>query len=322
MKTLTLPQVDKPISRLALGCSGGAFSSGGEVSELIEAALAAGINCLDTAREYGGSEAAIGRWLKGSGNRERVVIASKCCHPAYAFLPRVGKQQAADDLHRSLEALGTDRIDIYFLHRDNPAVPVGAIVDFLNAFREEGKIGAFGGSNWSARRIAEANAYAERHGLTGFTVSSPHYSLGVQRHDPWGNGCRTVTGPKHAAERDFYRQTRLPLFAWSSLSGGVLSGKLKGDEGGKVFSTFGFNTWWGYGSRDNLERLRRCERLAKEKEATVSQIALAWLLTDELLTVPIIGVKNPNRLAENVGALEIALTPKERAWLNLEGENR
>ena len=196
MKYGSIPFVSQPVSRIVLGASGQRFAEGADVSDLMEAALSCGINAVDTARQYGQSEQAIGRWLSAGGNRERIVIISKCCHPAMAFVDRVNEQAAEEDLNRSLEALQTPYIDVYLLHRDNESVPVGRIVDFLNRFHEEGRIGAFGGSNWRAERIAQANAYAAAHGLKGFSVSSPHFSLGHQRHDPWGNGCRTITGRK------------------------------------------------------------------------------------------------------------------------------
>lgn len=318
MKYIQIPSVPLPVSRIVLGGSSPVFASGGEIDGIMESALQSGINAVDTAREYGRSEEAIGRWLRARGKRAEIVLISKCCHPCYGFVSRVSERAAADDLRRSLDTLGTDRIDVYLLHRDNESVPVGRIVDFLNRFHEEGKIGAFGGSNWTADRIAEANAYARRNGLTGFTVSSPHFSLGRQRHDPWGNGCRTITGDRNASQRAFYQEARMPVLAWSSLCGGVFSGKLKAEEWGQMRSRLNNRSWWAYGGADNRERLSRCERLAKEKGATVAQIALAWLLTGDLTALPVIGASSAARIRENAAAADIGLTRREWAYLNLE----
>lgn len=315
MKYTNIPYVEKPVSRIVLGGSSDIFRSGGDVGEVMAAALSCGINVVDTAREYRKSEEAIGRWLREGGKREDIVIISKCCHPVMSFVPRVGERQAEDDLKRSLSNLGTDRIDIYLLHRDNEAVPVGRIIDFLNRFHEEGRIGAFGGSNWRAERVAEANAYAESHGLVGFTVSSPHYSLGRQKRDPWGNGCRTITGEKNAAQREFYIKTGMPVIAWSSLCAGVFSGKLKSSEKGKIMKYFGFNPAWAYDCSDNYERLRRCEELAERKGATVAQLALAWLLGDEMTVLPVVAASSPKRVMENARAAELELTAEERQYL-------
>ena len=184
MKYANVPFVDKPVSRIVLGGSGRLFATGGDATEVMEAALECGINCVDTAREYGSSEAAIGRYFLKRGRRDDFVLISKCCHPTLAFVQRVNPAAAESDLMRSLDTLGTDHIDIYFLHRDDPSVDVGPIAEMMHRFHEEGKIKAFGGSNWSAKRIMELNAYAAEHGLTGFTVSSPHYSLGASSMIP------------------------------------------------------------------------------------------------------------------------------------------
>lgn len=317
MKYAHIPFVNKPVSRIILGSAGKLFTSGNDISEVMEAALDSGINCIDSARAYGKSEEAIGRYLQQSGRRDEIVLISKCCHPALAFVPRVGQQAAEDDLKRSLEALGTDHIDIYFLHRDNELVSVGKIAEFMSRLHEEGKIGAFGGSNWSAKRIAQVNAYAESHGLVGFTVSSPHYSLGRQQHDPWGNGCKTITGAKNAGQRQFYRENQIPLFCWASLCAGLFSGKLSSSQQGSIIKNFGFNAAWGYDCADNRERLRRCEALAEEKGVTVAQIALAWLLGSELNTLAIVSGGNPKRIAENAQAAKTELSPAERLYLNL-----
>ena len=322
MKYVTIPSVSQPVSRIVLGGSSQRFFAGGDVSDLMEAALSSGINAVDTARAYGQSEQAIGRWLRADGNRERIVIISKCCHPSYGFWPRVNEKAAEEDLERSLEALQTNRIDVYLLHRDNESVPVGRIVDFLNRFHAEGKIGAFGGSNWRAERVAQANAYAADHGLKGFVVSSPHYSLGCQRHDPWGNGCRTITGSRNAPQRVYYRDAQMPILAWSSLCGGLFSGKLKAEQWGQMTKRMGWRGKWAYGSADNRERLARCEVLAREKGATTAQIALSWLLCGDLTVLPVIGASGPDRIAENAAAAEVELTREEVAWLNLDAEDR
>lgn len=318
MKYTKIPFVDRPVSRIILGGSGKLFTSGGDVTGVMEAALEQGINCVDTAREYGNSEAAIGRYFRESGRREDFVLISKCCHPMLAFVQRVNASAAESDLLRSLDTLGTDHIDIYFLHRDDESVSAGKIAEFMHRFHEEGKIKSFGGSNWSAKRIAALNAYAENHGLTGFTVSSPHYSLGRQRHDPWGNGCKTVTGDKNATQRQYYAQTGMPLFCWAALCGGMFSGAVKSAEPMAMMKFLGFNSAWGYGSKNNFERLRRCERMAAEKGVTVAQIALAWLLGSELNTLAIVGCNTPERVRANARAAEIALTDAERRYLNLQ----
>ncbi len=318
MKYMEIPPIPRPVSRIVLGGTGRHFSSGGDVSALMEAALENGINAVDTARQYGESESALGKWLRSSGKRDRIVLITKSCHPK-GPLDRVNEKAAEEDLARSLEALGTDRIDLYLLHRDDERVPVGRILEFLNRFREEGRILAFGGSNWSAARVAEANAYAESYGLQGFSVSSPHYSLGRQVHEPWGD-CRTLTGEENAAERDYYLRSGMPVLAWSSLCGGVFSGKLKSGDWRRMGSVLGLTSRHAYFCPDNKERLIRCERLAQEKGVPVSRIALSWLLNDPIRTLAIISASSPERIGENAAAAEFALSEGERAYLDLQRE--
>ena len=104
------------------------------------------------------------------------------------------------DIHDSLARFKTDYIDLYLLHRDDPDVTVGPIVERLHEHREKGQIHAYGGSNWSHERFAAANAYAEKHGLTPFAVSSPNFSLAEQAQPPW-SGCITISGPSQKAAR-------------------------------------------------------------------------------------------------------------------------
>ena len=316
MKYTQIPFVDKSVSRIVLGGSGSRFIAGDDVSDVMEAALEQGINCVDTARVYGRSEETIGRYFRQTGRRDDFVLVSKCCHPTLAFLSRVNRQAAEEDLMRSLELLNTDHIDVYLLHRDDMAVDVGKVAQWMNRLHEEGRIGAFGGSNWSAERIAALNAYAEKHGLIGFTVSSPHYSLGRQVRDPWGNGCKTITGAKNAGQRAWYADRGMPLFCWASLCGGVFSGAITGDEPWQILRRFGFNTAWGYECPDNYARLRRCQALAAELGVTVPQITLAWVLGSELNTLAVVGCSSPRRVMENTGAAELELTANQRRWLD------
>ena len=322
MRYIDIPHIRRPVSRIVLGAAGVSFNTGGDVSEVLEAALDCGINTIDTARVYGESEKTIGRWLKTSGRRDDVVIISKCCHPVYGFIPRISEKEAEADLAKSLDALGTDHIDIYLLHRDNPTVPVGRIVDMMNRFHEDGKIGAFGGSNWTAARVREANEYAAAHGLTGFSVTSPHYSLGVQRHDPWGNGCVTATGARRSADREYYRASGIPVIAWSCLCSGVFSGRLRSENWPNLLKMFGINTKWAYGSNDNRERLARCERLAAQKGVSVAQIVIAWMLADPMTVLPVVSASRPERILENAAAADLDLTAAELSYLDLRADTR
>ena len=249
--------------------------------------------------------------------RDKVVILSKCAHPDPSGRKRVNEKEIREDYAVSAGELRTDYIDIYLLHRDDPEVPVGEIVELLNAMHEEGKIGAFGGSNWTHRRIAEANAYAKEHHLIPFTVSSPHFSLAEQVQDPWGGGCVTISGPSNGAAREWYRSQGMPVIAYSSLSHGFLSGRVKSGEhekAGQILDEFAMK---GYGCADNFERLRRCEELAEKKQCTVSQIAMAWIFRQELNMLAVVSTSSAERMQANIDAMSMKMSEEEAAYLDL-----
>lgn len=162
--------------------------------------------------------------------RDRVVLLSKCAHPNILGRKRVTEADIRKDFAKSAALLGTDFIDIYLLHRDDPEADVSVPIGVLNAMHKEGKIGIFGVSNWSHKRIQEANDYAARSGLQGFSVSSPHFSLARQQADPWGGGCVSITGEENEEARNWYRENQMSILAYSSLGRGLLSGKLKSTQ--------------------------------------------------------------------------------------------
>lgn len=320
MEYRTIQGVDKPVSRLLLGTASQAFIKGKDQSELLDAVLAAGINTLDTARNYGLSEKSIGDWLRKRGNRDKVVILSKCAHPNMLGIKRVNERSIRKDFAKSAELLGTDYIDIYLLHRDDPDVDVSVSIEVFNAMHAEGKIGAFGASNWTHKRIQEANDYALAHGMIPFTVSSPHFSLARQQEDPWGGGCVSITGGAGREARAWYEANQMPVVAYSSLGRGLLTGKLRSadaDEAYKVLDEFAMK---GYGCDDNFLRLERCEQLAEKKGCSVAQVAMAWLYHQPINTFAVATMSSPKRIQENIDALYLELTPLECKYLNLEDD--
>ncbi len=310
--------VDCPVSRLIFGSAAQAFSEGQDMSDLLDAVLAAGINTIDTARKYGFSEKSIGIWLRKRKNRDKVVILSKCAHPEDDGRKRVNEAAIREDFGISSELLGTDVIDIYLLHRDDPEVDVRVPIEVFNAMHREGKIRAFGVSNWTYQRIREANRYAEDHGLIPFTVSSPHYSLARQQEDPWGGGCVSLTGEENREAREWYRKNQMPLVAYSSLGRGLLTGKLKSRDIDRADQILDHYAMKGYGCADNFLRLRRCEELAEKKGCGVAEIAAAWLYHQPENTFAVAAMSSKERIEENVRALYLRLSPAECRYLNLE----
>ena len=321
MEYRSIPGIEKPVSRLVFGTASAAFSSGGGNNALLDYGLDAGINLIDTARNYGLAERSIGQWLRERSCRDRVVLLSKCAHPNILGRKRVTEADIRKDFAKSAALLGTDFIDIYLLHRDDPEVDVSVPIGVLNAMHKEGKIGIFGVSNWSHKRIQEANDYAARSGLQGFSVSSPHFSLARQQADPWGGGCVSITGEENEEARNWYRENQMPILAYSSLGRGLLSGKLKSTQEDNARKILDAAAMKGYGCPDNFLRLARCEELAARKNCTVAQIAMAWLYNQQLNTFAVATMSSPKRIEENIGAFSVSLTPEECRHLNLEEES-
>jgi len=316
-KSIHIPYVELPVSRIVFGCANAPMIRGEDVSELLDAVFSFGITTFDTAENYGKSEISLGKWIRKKNNRDRITVISKGCHP-YGR-DRVTPEDIKHDIENSFRQIGTEFIDIYFLHRDDLKVPVGPLVETLNDYHAAGKIGAFGGSNWTVERIREANAYAKEHGLIPFTVSSPNYGIAAQIGDPWGGGagCVTLSGPENKPARDFYRRENIPVFAWSSLGRGMFSGKVKSSdpEGAKAFLDEGAVK--GYLYPENFKRLARVEEIAKEKDASVAQIALAFILNQDFPVFPIVSSQNSERIKDNLKALDIVLTKNDCDWMDL-----
>jgi aryl-alcohol dehydrogenase-like predicted oxidoreductase len=287
--------------------------------KLMDRFVEAGGTTIDTARVYGKgtSEQAFGEWLKRSGRRDQMVVIGKGAHhDQQTMVRRVTPEGIHEDVATSLREMQLDVIDIYILHKDDPDAAVGPVVEALNQEVRDGRIKVFGGSSWSHQRLAEANAYAEAHGLQPFGVSSPNLALAVPNEPMWF-GCISIAGD--AETQAWYAQTRMPIFAWSSQARGFFSGRYSPSytEGATEDQKNVIRTYY---SEANWERFNRAQELAREKGRTLQQITLAWVLHQPLEVYALIGPANVAELDNSLGALDVELTADEVAWLNLEGE--
>lgn len=329
----SVPHVDKPVSRIVFGTATpkmfAAFRSVYESApdfdqrletafSLLDSMYALGVNCFDCADHYG--EEPLGEWMEARGLRDKVVILAKGAHHN-RWRKRITDFDILHDCHNTLAKLKTDHLDMYLLHRDDPAMPVGPIVDVLNRLYDEGKIGAIGASNWTLERFQEANDYALKHGLQPFSVVSPNFGLADQVNDPWGGGCVTISGSNGRAARRFYAENHIPVFAYSPLARGFFSGRLDSAHPERAAELLDEAGVKGYCCPENFERLRRCEILAKEKNVPVAQIAMAWIFSHRDLDVfALSGSTNVENQKMNIAACEYPLSVEECAWLDLECE--
>lgn len=310
MNFIEIPGLAKPCSQLIMGTDYYKPELLDTVGELLDNYMKLGGNAVDTAYIYAGgrSEQTIGMWMESRGNRADVIVLTKGAHHN-ASGPRVNKQAIDEELAVSLERLRTDYIDLYALHRDDPNVPVGPIVEALNEHIEAGRIRAIGVSNWTHRRIQEANDYAAAHGLVGFTFSSPNLSL-AKPNEPFWSGCVSAD----AESCQWHEEKQFPLLSWSSQARGFFTGLYSPEvrDNADLVRVFYSDANW--------ERYRRAEQLAKERGVSTIQIALAYVLCQPFPTCALIGPKNIAELQSCHDATRIQLSAEELAWLELSAE--
>lgn len=319
MEYVAIKGIDIKASRIVFGCAGDVMSSGGDNSKMLDAAVFNGINFFDTARCYGDSEISLGNWIKQRKNREEIIVLSKGCHPKPESLDvhRVSRNDILEDIDISLKCLSTEYIDIYLLHRDDKRVAVAELIDTLEEVRKAGKIKCYGVSNWTLERFKEAQDYAEKSGAVGFSVNSPYYSLANQVNDPWESGSETISisGDENAEARQYFTEKRIPVVAYSSLARGLFSGKFKASEKDKASDGMDKFALKGYFSDENINILARVEKLAAERDVSVPQIALAYLLNQKLQVHPVVSFSKEGHLTDNVKAVDIKLSEDEIRYL-------
>ncbi|WP_181786066.1 aldo/keto reductase [Streptomyces phytophilus] len=300
-----IPGVDKDISRLVMGVDNQVDQI--HASVVFDDFFERGGTAFDTAYLYGEGrlEQQLGRWMAVRGVREDVVVIGKGAHTPHCDPASLSRQLAT-----SLERLGTDRVDIYLLHRDNPDIPVGEFVDVLDEHRRAGRIGVYGGSNWSPRRFDEANEWARRNGRQPFTVLSNHLSLARAKALPW-EGCRHVSDPQ---AQDWLRDRGVALFPWSSQARGFFTGRARPDGTGDAELVRCFY------SDENFERLDRARKLARDRGVHPTAIALAWLLHQQYPVFPLIGPRQISETRTSLAGLGVRLSAQEVSWLDLREE--
>lgn len=303
-----IPGLAKPTSVVALGFEDfRTFSSG---SILLDAFFEAGGNLFDTGYVYGAgyTETLLGQWLKNRGVREQSVIIAKGAHSPLCYPDVIGKQLA-----QSLDRLQTDHVDIYFMHRDNPDVPVGEFVDAMDAEAKAGRIrGPFGGSNWTMARMDEAIAYAERTGKQKPGALSNNFSLAEMLEPIWA-GCITSSTDDWKA---WLTKRQMPNFAWSSQGRGFFTdraGRDKQDNEELV------RVWY---SEKNFGRRDRAIELAQRLGKSPIHVALAYVLAQPFPSVPLIGPRTLDELEDSLKALDIKLSAEDVAWLDNGPERR
>ena len=299
------------VSALCYGTA--TFGSGTDAERataMINAFRDAGGNFLDTAHVYGfwapqagagASERALAEYFARNGGRDEMIVATKGGHPARPKYPRGDRFLSPDQVHAdltdSLRWLRAEMIDLYWLHRDDPRVAAGEVIETLNAEVRRGLIRCLGASNWAPARIAEANAYAAAHGLAGFVASQPQWSLA---HCPPAALADPTTLFLGREDVSWHARTKLPVIPYTSTAGGFFAtGRSRKHIDNNV----------------SRARLARARRLGEELGFSPNQVALAYLMCHDFPVFPTIGTTDLAHLADAVGATDIRLSGEQVAWL-------
>ena len=206
------------LSRLALGTHKFARSGQELNTRLLDTFFEAGGNVIDTGRCYqnGESEECVGEWLARRGLRDKFVLITKGGNPDFQSgkaESRLNPQELGRDLAASLEALKTDRIDIYFLHKDDTAQDPEALIEMLNECAGPDVVGHLGASNWTAERIAKANRHAKERGLRPFEYSELAFSLKAESTRGWGK--RELALEMERGDFEWYGRSEMPVFGYN-----------------------------------------------------------------------------------------------------------
>ena len=316
LSKVKLNNTDLSVSRLCYGTNMlGWMLDQGKSNAILDTFAGLGGNFIDTARSYGdwipdaptgASERAVGAWLK-TRNRDDFVIATKGGFfdmRVGDYRNRVTPDDISVDLGQSLDHLGVDRIDLYFLHTDNPESPVEPIIDALITHREAGRIRHFAASNWAADRIRAANAYAASIGKEGFVASETFWGLAVP-----DVAAAAQQGYVHYYEGEYedLHAAGLPIIAYAAQSGGYFSKLAAGPVGDQLAAR--------YANPANQRRLAVVQALAQKHGVSINEIVLSYLLSQPNQTIAIFGGSSPEQVIASAKADSLMLTSEELAAL-------
>jgi aryl-alcohol dehydrogenase-like predicted oxidoreductase len=294
------------VSRLCFGT----MSFGGDADEATSAAMfrrcrEAGINFFDTANTYSGgrSEEILGRLIASS--RDEIVLTSKVHFPTGPDVNARGssRRNIMLGIEASLQRLGTDRLDLYFIHGFDANTPADETLRALDDLVHQGKILYPAVSNWAAWQIAKALGLSASQGLARFECIQPMYNL-VKRQ------AEVEILPLAQAEH-------MGVISYSPLGGGLLTGKFGADSrpgSGRLVENPVYVK--RYGDNEYYEAADRFVAYAREHQLHPATLAVAWVMAHPAITAPIIGARNLEQLGPSLAAADVQMTPEWRAEIS------
>jgi len=275
---------------------------------IMHRAIDAGVNFFDTANFYtrGASETIIGKALK-DGKRQEVILATKCFH-------RMGdgpndwgssRRHIMMQVEASLARLQTDWIDLYQMHRPDPTTPIDETLRALDDLVRQGKVLYVGSSTFPAWKLCEAQWRSDVLGAARFVSEQPPYSI-------FARGIEREVLPFCAAYS-------IAVMPWSPVARGWLTDRFRGGQKDVATATrMAENRGWldTPEGRNRFALVQRLAPLAEAKGCSLSQFAVAWCLSNPVVTAPIIGPRTMEQLEDSLGALDVAITDADRAQVD------
>lgn len=279
--------------------------------QLLDALVESGLNFIDTADVYsrwvpgnqgGESETIIGKWLKQSGKRDGMIIATKVGMDMGSGGKGLSKSHIFTSVEGSLKRLQTDYIDLYQSHTDDEGTPLEETLEGYAQLIKQGKVRAIGASNYSAQRFRAALDVSEKNGLPRYESLQPEYNL----YDRAGY---------ESSLEPLCTEKGIGVISYYSLASGFLSGKYRSEQDLSKSPRGGFKAK-GYLNDRGLRILAALDKVAKETNATPARVAVAWLMARPSITAPIASATSVGQLHELVEAIRLKLDSSAIAILN------
>lgn len=316
MKQIKLKNTDLTVSNIALGTdSYGSIVDEKLSFEMLDFYFDKGGNLPDTAECYAhwapngvhASEKLIGKWMKERNNRSKIVISTKGGFYKVNERPRLSENDIFEDLEGSLKRLGTDYIDIYWLHRDAPEMPVYGIMDTLVKAVKQGKVRYTGVSNWSCERLNEANEYLKSIGEKELIASQIQYSPAkpnVEKNEP-------DLILMNDREYEYFKNHDLTVFAFAAQAKGFFS---KYEKGGKDALTP--KALDRYYNERTVEIFGKLKKISEKYNCTIGNAVVASLVNNrDFDTIPIIGCKNISQLEDSLSGADMVLSGEDMKFI-------
>lgn len=310
MERMQMKGTDLYLSPFGFGTAEAGVSWKEEDAErIIGSYLELGGNVIDTAHVYSDwippetarSERIIGDWLKKTGKRGEIVLITKGGHPSMLgqnpdmHKSRMRREDMVSDLDSSLRKLRTDHIDLYFYHRDDLSIPVEETIEVMEEFVKQGKIRYYGCSNWSAKRMREADAYCKEKGYRGFAANQMMFNYGTKYMKPAEDDTLCVMDEAmYAYHKENGANLAMPYMG--ICSGFFHSYEKKGSEAVKDSP---------YATEGNRKAAERLAALKEKYHATTTQILLGFFTVQEFPCLPLYGTGKPERIKEAADTFDI-----------------